>query len=1335
MDLKRETKSPITKFNHLQIPLEDVLEATNNFDDKNVIGHGGLGKVYQGRMFRSGKWVKIAARRFDRKHKHGIEFLREISALSSLKHENIVSLIGFCDEKDEKVIIIKRESKGSLEMHLSKPNLTWIQRLKISNGVARALSYIHNEGSLIHLNINSSTILLDNKFEPKLSGFEYSINHSVHRMDEVLYTEAFGTKGYMDPEIGKTGGVTHKSDIYSFGVILLEIIIGRKSFIPNADDKFLVTLAKFKNEKEELLKLIEPSLYSQMGQKSCKTYLLTALFCLKDERVQRPDMKYIVNELENALELQMPYEPPHPSLIRTKFEDPTSQLSHLKIKLADITLATDNFSDKYSIFKTTQYHLYRAEIELWDKENFPSIEEKNKSEWSKKRTTVIIKRLLSTQDKHGEDVFFTDIIMLTTCKHRNIATLLGICDEGSEKILIVEDAYNGYLVSYLNNKKDKSILTWEKRLKICLDVAYGLKYLQHEMEDQNTVINRYISPFSIALDENFRAKIVDFGSSVFFPPNLDALYFCFSSNNPLYVDPEYKKSGKLKRALDVYSFGLVLFEMFCGRLARDEMYMTENEDGLAYVARQCFLKGTFMQIIDPLFKTKGPNKDSIDTFTKIAIWCLAENQDHRPSMKVVVEELEKALMFQQAQCQDSDQVVDGSDNSLGPKLTHEEPQHSAAQSTTWVNLKDNVLKHLKIRLSDIILASDNFAEAYLCRSESGYLFYRAELEHFDQESSASIEENNKSQLPKKRNTVYIKHFTIRQKRQRELLFVREIEKLTTCKHRNIVNLIGFCDEDPEMIMVFENTIETYLDTYLLDKLKPILTWAQRLKICLDVAYGLEYLHFGMKDQKVMIHRNIRSTTIALDVNLGARIDFLAFSILIPPHLSDSALYTKVIIGLEGYLDPEYEKTGMLKRESDIYSFGVLLCELLCGRVAHKNYFKENEKGLAYVVRRGFHEGTLKDIVDPRIMQQSGDEFTLIRGPNKNSFDTFMKIAVACLEETQDKRPTIKVAIDELKKALMFQENNKDALRISLVDIQIATENFHDKHCVGGGGFGKVYKGKLPQSDNTIVAKRLDTSGGQGDKQFRNELQILFEYRHDNIIGLVGFCDEKDAKVIVYEYAPRGSLDRYLSDARLTWMKRLNICIGVATALDFLHRGVGTLATVIHRDIKSENILLSGDWNAKLGDFGLSLICAINQETDYVIDHACGTEGYVDPVYLKSRFLTKESDIYSFGVVLFEILCGRSTFVIHKREGMHLPNFIKDRFEKGTHETVVFEKIKAQIMPEALSVFQMIAYECLNENREERPMAKEVVEQLKKALELQISRGDGDSSSTSYQLQD
>ncbi|GKD94670.1 protein kinase-like domain, concanavalin A-like lectin/glucanase domain protein [Tanacetum coccineum] len=170
--------SSITQFTHLQIPLEEILKATNNLSEKNIIGKGGFGNVYKGKLLRSRRLINISARRLDRSQGQGdFEFWTEVSVLSCLDHPNIVSLIGFCDEVGEKIIINRHEDKGSLGVYLSDPALTWIQRLKISVGVASAISYLHYEEgrnySIIHRNINSSTILIDDNFEAKLSGFEY----------------------------------------------------------------------------------------------------------------------------------------------------------------------------------------------------------------------------------------------------------------------------------------------------------------------------------------------------------------------------------------------------------------------------------------------------------------------------------------------------------------------------------------------------------------------------------------------------------------------------------------------------------------------------------------------------------------------------------------------------------------------------------------------------------------------------------------------------------------------------------------------------------------------------------------------------------------------------------------------------------------------------------------------------------------------------------------------------------------------------------------------------------------------------------------------------------
>ncbi|XP_035836107.1 uncharacterized protein LOC110891457 [Helianthus annuus] len=1020
-------------------------------------------------------------------------------------------------------------------------------------------------------------------------------------------------------------------------------------------------------------------------------------------------------------------------------------LKHLKIHLSDIKLATDDFSDTYKIGVTAYCNLYRA---TFDFEKTSPIEAMNKGEPLKRHNIVLIKRILPRDDEQGEGAFFTELEMLTSVKHHNIITLLGFCVEGSEMILVTENVSNRYLGDHLGNVNDMRILTWEKRLKICIDVAHALNYLHSEMEAQKMVINRDVKSDNIGLDENLGAKIVEFGLSVFLPPNGEALHLTTIAGTNCYMDPEYVNSGTLKRESDVYSFGVVLFEILCGRHAYDPIYDKEGDNGLVFVARQSYNTGTLENIIDHIIMeeigesnfvpNKGPNKGSLEIYIEIANRCVAATQDERPTMKVVVKELEKALFFQMSQEDrvqgpETDHVVSKLEKTMELQLNeennHEEqtqhpnraqeiakPKKALELQSTHEILVGKNLEHLKIPLTHIQSATHDFSNEYRIANfpEEGYAFYRAELEHYDKENPSS----------KRHNTVLIKRYPPSGNQWfGEKEFLTEIEILSGgVKHPNIVNLLGFCFEESEMILVIDNFSNGFLGEYLGNfKDKRVLTWEKRLKICIDVAHALKYIHYEMENRKTIINRDICSYNIGLDENLEAKIVNFWWSVFLPPNQDDDSLFLDWI-GKYYYIDPEYKKTGKLKRESDVYGFGVVLFEILCGRLAH-DHLKESELGLAHVARRSFNTGSLEELIDPLIKEEIGEnKFVLNRGPNKDSLHTFITIAHQCVAETQDQRPTMKVVVKELEKALFFQNNNKDNPKMSLEDIKRVTQNFHDDNLIGGGGFGKVYKGNLQDGDGikTIVAKRLDTRFGQGEQQFFSELQILLDYKHENVIGLLGYCDEIDEKVLIYEYLSRGSLDKYLDDTSLTWVKRLNICIDVARALDFLHGGVGKQAKVIHRDIKTENILLNNDWKAKLADFGLSLICSINQETDYIIDHACGTRGYVDPLYRQSGFLTIESDIYSFGVVLFEILCGRSTFAIHKHKGHYLPYFIKNNFEEGKHAEVVFEQIREQIVPQSLTTFQEIAYQCLHLEREKRPTTKKVLVELEKALEFQLN---------------
>lgn len=291
---------------------------------------------------------------------------------------------------------------------------------------------------------------------------------------------------------------------------------------------------------------------------------------------------------------------------------------------------------------------------------------------------------------------------------------------------------------------------------------------------------------------------------------------------------------------------------------------------------------------------------------------------------------------------------------------------------------------------------------------------------------------------------------------------------------------------------------------------------------------------------------------------------------------------------------------------------------------------------------------------------------------------------------------------------------------SILEINAATHNFSEQFLIGRGGFGDVYKGFIDGSVTTVAIKRLNQTSKQGAYEFQTEIAMLSQLKHLNLVSLIGYCNEQGEMILVYEYLPNGTFRDHLYNTEnppLPWKLRLDICLGAARGLQYLHRDVKQC--VIHRDVKSPNILLDENYVAKVSDFGLSRLGPTSMSQTHVSTVVKGSFGYLDPEYYRRQQLTDKSDVYSFGVVLFETLCARPPVVQNlPKNQVSLAHWGRICVQKGTLDQIIDPYLKGEIAPDCLKKFGEIAESCVRDEAIERPTMSDVVWSLEFALQLQ-----------------
>ncbi|VAH45143.1 unnamed protein product [Triticum turgidum subsp. durum] len=288
----------------------------------------------------------------------------------------------------------------------------------------------------------------------------------------------------------------------------------------------------------------------------------------------------------------------------------------------------------------------------------------------------------------------------------------------------------------------------------------------------------------------------------------------------------------------------------------------------------------------------------------------------------------------------------------------------------------------------------------------------------------------------------------------------------------------------------------------------------------------------------------------------------------------------------------------------------------------------------------------------------------------------------------------------------------DSLILDLSTLRAATDNFDERNKLGEGGFGVVYKGILPDNEE-IAVKRLSQSSRQGIEELKNELVLVAKLQHKNLVRLLGVCLEEQEKLLAYEYMPNKSLDTILFDpdrsSQLDWGMRFRIVNGIARGLQYLHED--SQLKIIHRDLKASNVLLDSEFNPKISDFGLARLFGSDQSHD-VTNRVVGTYGYMAPEYAMRGNYSIKSDVFSFGVLILEIVTGkRNSIAYDSEQAVDLLSLVWEHWTMGTIVEIMDSSMTSHSPGDQMLKCMHIGLLCVQEDPADRPMMSVVTVML------------------------
>ncbi|KAH6824250.1 Protein kinase superfamily protein [Perilla frutescens var. hirtella] len=664
--------------------LAEIRSATGDFSDEQVIGKGGFGKVYKG-LIDNGSLIAAIKRLASNSKQGEKEFVMEMETLTKVRHRNLVSLIGYCNEQGEMILVYEYVANGTLADHLhnnSSSSLTWNERLMICIGAGRGLDYLHSGCSIIHRDVKSTNILLDENFTAKVADFGLAKHLSTHILESYVSASVKGSFGYFDPSYFTTGRLTRASDTYAFGVVLLELLSGKPAVDPRlSEGELCLTMwaqDKFRNGKAN--QIVASNLRGEISEDCLKTFVRVAKKCLLQEPKKRLTMTQAVAQLESALEQQNRKGAPSKSQFwplntfwnrdissgsTQKHENKVEVLNMLPEAIPAIEEDAVEYKqtvDMPQIAVPIDPELKNEHIVNMQSIVVPAIPLSEINEITDYFSSLISKSsrggslfhgILSGQDaavkklsgKLSHQEFLKEVSRKSNLEHENVVRLLGYCLDGGLQALIYEFAPRGSLHDILHGGQDRFLdpsptLSWAQRIEIAVGAAKGLHYI-HEKR----LIHQRVRSSNVLLFDDEIAKITNFNQPTECPCTSSKAVFYnepypgTSTLHPdcIYHPPECGRSFQSEKG-DVYSFGVVLLELLTGHKPYDHT-RPQGQKHIVTWATPKLGEDKVQKIVDARLNGDYPPK-AVAKMAAIAALCVQSKAEFRPDMPIVLKALQ-----------------------------------------------------------------------------------------------------------------------------------------------------------------------------------------------------------------------------------------------------------------------------------------------------------------------------------------------------------------------------------------------------------------------------------------------------------------------------------------------------------------------------------------------------------------------------------------------------------------------------------------------------------------------------------------------------------------------